>query len=425
MARKRTTKRSARRKAATNQAAPASWLVDWVRGGEESASGVSVTAASAQRCATVFACVQVLSQDIAKLPLILYSRDKGGRNRERATNHPLFDLMAVQPNRRQTSFEWREMVQGHLALTGNAYNLIVRDGRGRPTALWPLMPHDVKIKEADDRSLFYEFTRAGSRERVTAPGSEILHLRERSEDGIVGKSRIAQARDSIGLAIATERHGARLFGNGARPGGVLIHKGRLDKAGRERVLAEWDEKFGGVEKAHRTAVLAEGMEYKPVAMTSEDAQFLETRKFQRAEIAALFRIPPHKIGDLERATFSNIEHQALEYVIDTLLPICRRWEQALNVALLTEEERKTHYFEFLLEGLLRGDFKSRMEGYQVLRNIGAISADEIRERENMNEIGGKAGAEYWRPVNMTLAGEPPPGNTQGADNAAPTPNPDR
>jgi HK97 family phage portal protein len=383
------------------------WLVEFITGGQESDAGVSVNAETAQRCSAVFACVQVLSQDIAKLPLILYKRNKDGKTRERVLNHPLTTLTALKPNRWQTSFEYREMMQGHLALRGNAFSMIVRDNKMTPIELVPLHPDRTKIVVNDDRDVFYDVKLTATSNEIRLPAVDVMHIRERSDDGLMGMSRITQARNAIGLAVATEKHGAKLFANGARPGGILSHPGKIGAAGRDAIVNEFENRFRGSENAHKLFVAGEGMKYETVGMTQSDAQFIESRKYQRSEIASVFRVPPHKIGDLEKATFSNIEHQSLEYVIDTLLPIVRRWEQRLNLSLLREKEQADHYFEFKLEGLLRGDFQTRMSGYATARQWGWMSANDIRSLENMNPVAG--GDEYLSPLNMVAVGaEAPP-----------------
>jgi HK97 family phage portal protein len=351
-----------------------------------------VTPDSAMACAAVFSCVRVVSEDVAKLPLILYRRTSDG-GKERAKDHPLYARLHDTPNSWQTSVEWREMMQGHLELRGNAYALKVMSGR-QLLELIPLHPDKVTVRQDERFRLSYDI--AGT----AYSADQILHLRGMSSDGFTGMSTITHAREAIGLAQATERHGASLFGNGARPGGVLVHPGKLSPEAAKRLKDQWDATHGG-ENANSTAVLEEGVSWTQLGMTSEDSQFLETRKFQRSEIASFFRIPPHKIGDLERATFSNIEHQALEYVTDSLMPRLVRWEQRLNASLLNPSERGAYFFEFLTEGLLRGDTKARYDAYQSAIASGWMSRNEARIRENMNpEVGLD---EFLRPLNMDVA----------------------
>lgn len=364
------------------------------------ASGVAVSPDSALRCAAVFACVRVLAEDVAKVPLILYRRTASG-GKERATDHPLYPVLHDRPNPWQTSFEFREMMQGHLELRGNAFAFINRVG-GRVQELLPIHPDRVSAKQEADYSLSYKVQ--GNPDPF--PAERILHLRGLSSDGVTGMTPISLGREAVGLALAAEQHGARLFGNGARPGGILEHPGKVSAEAATRLKTSFEEMHGG-RNVHRTALLEEGLKWTQIGMTSEDAQFLETRKYQRSEIAALFRVPPHKIGDLEKATFSNIEQQSLEYVGDSLQPRVTRWEQRLAASLLTPVERKTYYVSFLLEGLLRGDTKARYEAYGRAILDGWMNRNEARLREDLDPVEGLG--EFLQPLNMTPAGTPPAG----------------
>jgi hypothetical protein len=237
------------------------------------------------------------------------------------------------------------------------------------------------------------------------PANEMLHTRGMSTNGLVGLSPIALARQAIGLGIATERYGAAFFGNGARPGVVLMTPGELSDPAYERMKNSWGEAHSGVENAHKPAILEQGTTIETIGVPPEEAQFLQTRKFQVLEVARWYRMPPHKIGDLERATFSNVEHQGLDYVVNTLRAWLTRFEQAIARTLFTDSERDVLFAEFLVDGLLRGDQKARYDAYAVARSWGWMSANEIRERENMNAIPG--GDSYLMPLNMTTAGAPP------------------
>lgn len=394
---------------------PAKWFIDWVRGGDDSTSGVQVGPDSAQRSSAVYACDQVLRQDVAKVPLYLYKRSADGKSRERAVDHPLYHLVGAEPNSRQTSYEWRMMMQHHLNIRENAFAIIGRDGRRTPNELTPLHPDWVKVLSTPDGDLFYDVRMYGRGEVKRYSSLDILHIRGLSEDGLNGKSRISTLRDVIGLDIAASMHAAKLFANGARPGGLITHPGKVGKAGRDGILKEWNAQYGGPENAYKAAVLAEGMSYSAVAMTNLDAQFIDSRKMSRSEIAAGFRVPAHKIGILENATFSNIEHQALEYVYDTLFPIFTMWEQKLNMTLLREAEKGTYFFEFHRDVLLRGDFKSRMEAWAIARNWSVASSNDAREDFGWNSV--ENGDEYVVPLNMWPAGLPRPDKKSGVGDA--------
>lgn len=387
---------------------PDGWLRDFFTGGSTSA-GVPVTADSAQQSATVFACVQVRSQDLAKLPVPLYQRTADG-GRRRATGHPLYDLINRRPNARQTAYEFREMMQAALDLRGNAYARITRDGRARPIELLPLSDGWVTPLRTGAGEVFYDVRMYGQGPTERLSTMDVLHLKDRSDDGFVGKSCIQRARDAVSNELAQGRFGASFYANGARPGGLLIPKsGKIGEEGRRDLRTSWNEQFQGPGKNHGVAVLGEEFDYKPLAMTNLDAQFLESKKLSRAEIAAIFRVPPHKVGIMDNATFSNIEHQALEYVTDTLMPVAVRWEEALNVALLRESEQDEYFFEFMFDALLRGAFLTRMQGYALMRQWGAFSVNDINRRENWPLLpADKGGDERLAPLNMWPLGKERP-----------------
>jgi HK97 family phage portal protein len=374
---------------------PGDALMRAIRGGGAlTKSGVRVTEDTAMRVAAVFSCVRVISEDVAKLPLILYRRRPDG-GKERATDHPLYRLLHDRPNALQTAFGFREMMQGHVELRGNAFARKVRV-RGQLRELLPVNPSTVTVTRRNDWEPLYRFE-GDAREYGRA---DVLHVAGLSSDGLCGVSPIRLHRESVGLALATLEHGSKLFGNAARPSGVLQVPTALSDAAYDRLKESWETAHGG-ENMHRTALLEDGTKWQQVGMTSEDAQYLETRKFQRSEIAGIFRVPPHKIADLERSTFSNIEHQSLEYVTDSLLPRLIRWEQRLNADLLTPAEQEEFFFEHLVDGLLRGDSKSRYAAYQSAINTGWMSPNEARIRENLNPVDGLD--DYRRPLNTESA----------------------
>jgi len=373
---------------------------DWflqVFGGKPTGAGMNIGHDNALRIIAVYACVRVLSQGVASLPLILYKRTKDGK--ERATRHPLYGLMHDSPNDRQTAFEFVEHGQSCLAMRGNAYSYIERDFRGQVVGVWPLNPEQVQLAEASNGDLFYESTELNR----TLPAREVLHLRGMSLDGKLGLSPIALAREGLGLAMAAELHGATLFGNGATPTGAVKMPKPLTEEQANDFRKSWRKVHGGADNANKIAILHSGMEYQQVGLSPEDAQFLETRKFQIAEIARLFGVPAHMINDLERATFSNVEHMSLAFVVHTLRPWLVRWEQRLNQSLLTPSERKKYFFEFKVDGLLRGDTNSRYSAYHTGRQGGWLSVNDIRAMENLNPVEG--GDEYLSPLNMKDAKE--------------------
>lgn len=366
-----------------------------------SRSGVSVTADSALRQATVYACVAVLSESIAQLPCMLYRRLPDG-GKERATDHPLYPVLHHRPNEWQTAFEFWEMVTAQIALYGNAYALIIRSGR-KVLELLPLQSNEVKVTRNSDFSLSYDIPDGAGRRKVAA--SEILHLRYRTLDGFTGLSPIAYNRETVGFAIAATEMGASMYGNGANVSGVLSIQGPLSPESIVKLREAWHDAYHGISNTGKTAVLDNGAVWNRVSMSPVDAQYIEARKFQRGEIAAIYRIPPHKIGDLEHATFSNIEHQSIEFVTDSLTPWLRRYEQAVQRDLLIGED--DIYCEFLVEGLLRGDSQGRAAFYKELSMIGALSVNEIRDRENLNRIGAEGDARYVQSNMMPLGAAGP------------------
>jgi HK97 family phage portal protein len=394
---------------------PRGWFIDFLVG-DRTLSGERVNATRAMRLSAVWACVRVRSEDVGKLPCILYRRQEDG-GKIRATDHYLYALIRDQPNPRMTAFEFRQMMQAQLDLKGNAYALKEFDGRGRVVALWPIHTRVEILCTPDQKELFYRVTSERGALSEPMPAEFILHLRGMSLDGIHGLSPISYHRETIGLAIAAEKYGAAFFGNSAQPRGGIKVQSVLSPEAAKALRESWEKKHMGIENAHRIAIFDGGMEYVQTGMNNTDAQYLETRKMQNAEIWRIFRMPPHKVGDLEKATFSNIEQQSLEYVTDCLMSELVRWEQTLARDLLTEKEQSEYFFEFLVDALLRGDFKSRMEGYAIARNWGLFSADDCRDRENMNHLPDKKGEMYLQPLNMVEAGTPPQPTTPAAAKA--------
>lgn len=361
-------------------------------------SGKRVNEMSAMQMTAVYSCVRILAEAVAGLPLHLYRYTDNG-SKEKAIEHPLYRLLHDEPNPEMTSFIFRETLMTHLLLWGNAYAQIVRNGKGEVLGLYPLMPNKMSVDRDTDGRLWYTYTRSTD-EAPTMKGStvklhpyDMLHIPGLGFDGLVGYSPIAMAKNAIGMGIACEEYGARFFANGAAPGGVLEHPGTVKDP--QKIRDSWNSVYKGSANAHRVAVLEEGMKYTPIGISPEQAQFLETRKFQINEIARIFRVPPHMVGDLEKSSFSNIEQQSLEFVKYTLEPWLIRWEQSMMRALLTEDEKKTYFVKFNLEGLLRGDYQSRMNGYAIARQNGWMSANDIRELENLDRISTEDGGDLY------------------------------
>lgn len=361
-------------------------------------SGKTVNERTAMQTTAVYACVRILAETIASLPLHTYKYTENGK--EKATGHQLYNLLADEPNPEMTSFVFRETLMSHLLLWGNAYAQIIRDGRGNVIGLYPLLPNKMKVDRASNGDIYYIYSRYSDENpniegygQVYLQNYEVLHIPGLGFDGLVGYSPIAMAKNAVGMSIACEEYGASFFANGANPGGVLEHPGVVKDPARVR--DSWNSVYQGTSNAHKVAVLEEGMKFQSIGIPPEQAQFLETRKFQINEIARLFRIPPHMVGDLEKSSFSNIEQQSLEFVKYTLDPWVIRWEQAMKKALLSPNEKKDYFIKFNVDGLLRGDYQSRMNGYSIGRQNGWLSSNDIRELENLNKIPEELGGDLY------------------------------
>ena len=361
-------------------------------------AGKTVTERSAMQMTAVYSCVRILAEAIAGLPLHVYRYTKNG-GKEKAIDHPLYLLLHDEPNPEMSSFVFRETLMTHLLLWGNAYAQIIRNGKGEVIALYPLMPNKMMVDRDEKGQLYYTYQRSNDEaatmkgSTVTLKPSDVLHIPGLGFDGLVGYSPIAMAKNAIGMAIACEEYGAKFFANGAAPGGVLEHPGTIKDP--QRVRESWQSTFGGSGNANKIAVLEEGMKYTPIGISPEQAQFLETRKFQINEIARIFRVPPHMVGDLEKSSFSNIEQQSLEFVKYTLEPWLVRWEQSMIRALISSSDKAAYFIKFNVDGLLRGDYQSRMNGYAIGRQNGWMSANDIRELENLDRIPAEEGGDLY------------------------------
>ncbi len=361
-------------------------------------SGKIVNEFTAMQTTAVYSCVRILAEAVASLPLHVYRYKENGK--ERVYNHNLYHILHNEPNTEMSSFVFRETLMSHLLIWGNAYAQIIRDGAGRVVALYPLLPNKMAVSRDKNGEIYYIYTTTSDENpnfkdygSVVLRKQDVLHIPGLGFDGLVGYSPIAMAKNAVGMTIATEEYGASFFANGANPGGVLEHPGVLKDP--KKVRDSWNEVYRGTANAHKIAVLEEGMKYQQIGIPPEEAQFLETRKFQINEIARLYRIPPHMVGDLEKSSFSNIEQQSLEFVKYTLDPWVIRWEQAMQRSLLLPKEKQEFFIRLNVDGLLRGDYQSRMNGYSVARQNGWLSSNDIREMEDMNPIPDEEGGNLY------------------------------
>ena len=361
-------------------------------------SGKTVNERTALQTTAVYACVRILSETIASLPLHVYRYTEGGKAKD--TEHVLYTLLHDEPNPDMTSFVFRETLMSHLLIWGNAYSQILRDRSGQVIGLYPLLPDQMSVHRSEKGKLYYVYNRYEEdnpnfqeKGSIVLSQEEVLHIPGLGFDGLIGYSPIALAKNAVGMTLACEEYGASFFSNGANPGGVLEHPGILKDPGKVR--DSWNAVYQGTRNAHKVAVLEEGMSYKQIGIPPEEAQFLETRKFQINEIARLYRIPPHMIGDLEKSSFSNIEQQSLEFVKYTLDPWVVRLEQAFKRSLFLPEEKKKYFVKFNVDGLLRGDYQSRMSGYAIARQNGWLSTNDIRELEDLNLLTDEEGGNLY------------------------------
>ena len=366
---------------------PASWLFDAFG---SSKTGVPVNENSAMQFSAVWAAVRILSETIGSMPWHVYQRD--GESRFIASAHPIGQLIQ-HPNGMMTSLVFRETLMAHLCLHGNAFAAIERDASARPTKLVPIHPDRVQIKVVEGEK-FYHVDK-----KVVYTDFEMIHVCGLSFDGIRGKSPLAAAKETFGIGLAANQFGAEFFGNGANVGGMLVHPGRLTDDAYKRLKHSWQTANAGLGNAHKTAILEEGMKFEKMTIPPDQAQFLQTRKFQTEEVARFFLIPPHMLGDLSASsTRANIEEQGIQFVRNTIRPWAVRIEEEFNNKLFRLDENDEYYIQFNLEGLLRGDIKSRYDAYSVGRQWGWLSVNDIRKMESLNDIDG--GDVYLQPLNM-------------------------
>lgn len=381
--------------------------------GAPSAAGVNVTVDTAITVPVVYGCLKVLSETIGTLPFSVFAR--GGQNqKEKENRHPLMDVLR-DPGDGMTSVEFIEQMVWDLATEGNAYFEVLPGPKGPIDRLIRMEPKHVIAERIADRSKRYKYREAGRPEQILNE-DQVWHLRVTPLiNGLVGLSPIEAGKEAIGAALALQEYGATFFKNDATPPYIIeMDNGFKDEESKKNYLKAIKKWWGG-QRRHSPGVLEYGAKAKTLGTSNEDSQFLETRKELAIECTRPWRMPPHKVGILDRATFSNIEQQSLEFVIDTLLPWLRLIEKSVEHNLLINRDR--FFFEFNVAGLLRGDIKARFEAYAVGRNWGWLSVNEIRALENMNGVG-PAGDEYLQPLNMTRAGMPPDPNDPPRQNGA-------
>lgn len=379
------------------------WFVDWAQGGFKTLSGEIVNNDKAYTLSTVFACIRAISEDVGKLPLKLY-KNLEPRGKEPLPKHRLYGLLHDQPNPEMTAVTFRRVLTAHALGWGNGFAEIERDVTGIPLSLWPLRPDRVRVFRLDDNRIWYEI-RTEEGQTAWLRDDNILHIPGLGFDGLIGYNVIRYARECLGGCLAAQKFASSFFGNGVRSSGMLIHPENLSKEARENLRASFAQ-YQGAENANRLMILEEGLQFKETTIPPEDAQFLETRQFNVAEICRWFRMPPNKVADTTRAQgWSTLEQTNTDYVVDTLTPWLVVWEQEIWRKLLApQEQRKGLFARHVVQGLLRGDTKTRHEAYKTGRNWGWLSADDIRELEDMNPLPDGKGDKYLIPLNMTEAG---------------------
>jgi HK97 family phage portal protein len=398
--------------------------MDQMINGRQSATGLSVTPNSANSLVAYFAGKRLIAETVGQLPLIEYKR-LDPRGKERATNRILYSLLHDAPNPEMDAMSFKESRTENAVGWGNAFAEIERDDQGVPVALWPLQVDKMQVgRDQYTKQLIYAY-RLPNGQTVILPAYRVWHLKGFSPDGIIGYDTVYLMREAIGMGLALEEYGSRFFGNNAAPGGVLEHPNKLSKESQDNLRKSWNEMHQGLTNAHRLAILEEGMKFHSTSIPNDNAQFLESQKFTVVQMARMLNLPPHMLADLDRATFSNIEQQYTGFVVYSMMPWFRRWEGTCNFKLLTPFERNVFFFEFLVDALLRGDSASRAAFYKELFYLGALSPNDIREKENMNPIPDEGADQYWVQANMRpmeLAVKEPPAP---APAALPAPQPDK
>jgi HK97 family phage portal protein len=376
-------------------------VMQWLGGGRKSASGETVTPVNSLGLSAYYAAIRNISEDVGKLPFRVYRKTATGK--EVAEDNPVNALLYKAPNEEMGPLTFKQVLTAHALGNGNGYAEIVRNAAGTPQALYPLHPDNVKVmRDSITGEIVYQVRQDGSfggetGKLILIPAADMLHIRGPGGDGLIGYSVCQFAAECLGEALATQKYGGAFFGNGLTLGGLLELPAKLGKEARNRLIESWQKRHQGSDNAHKIGLLEEGVKWVTTSVNPKDAQFMELRKFHVTEIARWFRIPPHKIGDLDRATFSNIEHQGIEYVQDCLMPWLIRWEEEVDAKLLAAEDL---FPKFAVQALMRGDSAARAAYYRNQVNIGAMSINEVRSLEDMNAIG-EIGDKFFMQVNMT------------------------
>lgn len=380
---------------------PSSAVPGWFSKGDPPVAGVEVDEWNAMTYSAVWACVRLIAETVGSLPFYLYRHLPDG-GKELARDHPLWRVLVDQPNPEMSPMTFHETLEAHVLLWGNSYAQIQRDGGGRPVALWPFAPNRVKPMRDENGVLYYHYTPSAGGQPKDYLAQDVWHVPGLGFDGIMGYSVISMARQSLSLGLASEKYGASFFGNGAMPKGALKHPGELSEPARINLRRTWEDTHQGTGNANRIAILEEGLDFQQIGISPEDAQFLETRQFQVAEVCRWFNVPPHMIRDLSRSTNNNIEQQSIDYGTYTIRPRLVRREQETKRKLLLESDQRAFFPKYDMDELLRGDMASRYAAYNIGRLGGWLNSDEIRAKENMNPIPDGKGKEYLVPSNMAL-----------------------
>lgn len=385
---------------------PGQWLIDWALGGSESSTGVKVTAAKALEYTPFWAAVRVISGTLAALPFKTYRYLDGG-GKELAPKHRVYQLLHNAPNEYMSAVKFLESRQAHVLCYGNGYAEIQRDGSGRPIALWPLLPDKTERKLDAEGTPYYEVRIGESNTTVKLLDENVLHIMGLGFDGYTGYDVVSYHKEAIGYGIGVKEYGARFFGNGANPGGVLEHPGQLSKDAQKRIGESWEKNHQGLSQAHRLQILEEGMKWRETGVDPQKAQALEVQKWTVDDCARIFQVPPHKIGSMEYSKYNNVEQLNLDFYCTTMLYWFRTWEQEVNRKLFMPSEQGRFFCEILADAMLRGNVESRAQFYAAGRQWGFLSINDIRGKENMNPIG-PDGDIYLDPLNMVPAGSPNP-----------------